>query len=109
MMFSKNSAQGYVRIDNQESPGFTEADAPRRSILPFAGAGKLFECATNTCSHCDRVVIRNPNRTRPRGHCRACDYFICDPCDAIYFLTSECRCRNKRHDQILKGVVLNGP
>ena len=100
-----SSFEGYVRIDNRESPGFTEQDGMRNSLLPFVGKGKLFEGATNTCSHCDRVVVKNPDRTRARGHCPACDYFICDPCAADYHLTSECRCRNKRYDELIRGVL----
>jgi len=110
MIFSKETFSGFICIDHTDSPGFTAEHAPLRgSVLPFTGAGQKFQAATNTCSHCDAVVIRNPLRTRPRGHCRGCDYFICDPCEAIYFLNGgKCRCRNKRHDEILKGVTLNG-
>lgn len=110
MIFSKRTFEGYLCIDHRESPGFGEADAPRRSVAPFTGAGKLFETATNTCSHCGKVVIRNPNRVRPRAHCRGCERFICDdPCAALYHLTGECRCWSKRVDAYLKGLNQNGP
>ena len=98
--------EGYIRIDHRDSPGFSEEDSiMRRSVLPFAGPGQVFECATNTCSHCDRIVIRNPDRVRERGHCHACNYFICDGCATTYHLTGECRCRTKRHDEIIRGVI----
>jgi hypothetical protein len=57
-------------IDHSNSPGI-----PGRT-------GKL-ESATYTCSHCPRVVILNPNRSRPRGYCPGCNHYICDHCEAI--------------------------
>lgn len=110
MTFSKRSHEGYLLIDHSESPGFDGRTAElgaRLSLQRFLGKGQKFQAATNTCSHCDRVVVRNPDRIRQRGHCSACDYFICDPCNADYYLTSECRCRAKRHDAIinLKGAA----
>lgn len=109
--FSRRSFEGYVCIDHSESPGFDEniaREGHRLSLLPFLGKGQKFQAATNTCSHCDRVVIRNPLRTRARGHCSACDYFLCDPCNANYYLTSECRCRAKRHNTLLIKLATKG-
>ena len=40
-----------------------------------------FESATSTCSHCQRVVILNPDRTRPRHYCPQCDNYLCDECE----------------------------
>jgi hypothetical protein len=111
VIFSRRSNEGYVCIDHTESPGFdgkTAALGARLSLQKFIGGGQKFEAATNTCSHCEKVVVQNPNRTRPRGHCSQCDRFICDPCSADFYLTSECRCWEKRassyFDQIMKGV-----
>ena len=42
--------------------------------------GGLFEAATTTCSHCQRIVVLNPDRTRERGYCRKCVHYICDEC-----------------------------
>lgn len=84
-IFSKKDLEGYVKIDHRESPGFNTpqeaAEAGRKSLLPYVGAGKLFEGATITCSHCQRVFIKNPDRVRTRGYCPKCDHFICDPCE----------------------------
>lgn len=33
-----------------------------------------------TCVHCNRAVIQNPERTRPRNVCRKCDALTCDYC-----------------------------
>src|SRR5690349_11557141 len=43
-----------------------------------AAGGKLQEFATETCCHCNRIVILNPLRQRERGYCRKCDAYICD-------------------------------
>lgn len=43
-----------------------------------ASGGTLEESATVTCSHCQRVVVLNPLRTRERHYCRKCDHYICD-------------------------------
>ena len=109
-IFSKRSHEGYICIDHKESPGFTDQDAKtvaRVSLMPFLGRGKKFEAATDTCAHCiaGKVVIRNPLRTRPRGHCTKCDHFICDPCQADFYLTSQCRCWASRLDARMKGVA----
>jgi hypothetical protein len=69
-LLSKRRHEGYLLIDHSNSPGI-----PGRT-------GKL-ESATYTCSHCPRVVILNPNRSRPRGYCPGCNHYICDHCEAI--------------------------
>jgi uncharacterized paraquat-inducible protein A len=40
--------------------------------------GGLLEAPTLTCSHCNCVVILNPQRRRERGYCARCDHYICD-------------------------------
>lgn len=91
-VFSKRELEGYVLIDHRDSPGLTksEAQAAGRSHLDI-GAGKKFEAATSTCSHCERIVILNPSRTRERGYCFNCDHFICDPCAVVFKATGTCR------------------
>ena len=108
MIFSKKSFQGYLCIDHSESPGFNAEVAKaghRTSLVRQLGKGQKFQAATNTCSHCSKVVVQNPDRTRPRGHCHKCDMFLCDPCHADYYLTSQCRCWALRLDAHLKGVA----
>lgn len=48
-----------------------------------ASGGKLEEFRTETCSHCNAVVILNPERTRPREYCRRCDHYVCDKAGCI--------------------------
>ncbi len=54
------------------------------------GAGKRFESATITCSHCQRVVVLNPDRSRERGYCKKCDHYICDGCTDLLAKTRQC-------------------
>lgn len=66
-MLTKRSQESYLLIDHSSAPG-----------AGLVGPGRKFESATITCSHCQRIVILNPDRTRARGHCRKCDHYICD-------------------------------
>jgi len=81
-MVFKRSKEGYLLIDNRESPGVPLELAlqaeKRGKPVPLAQGGKLYECATLTCAHCNRVVILNPDRKRPRGYCSKCDSYVCD-------------------------------
>jgi hypothetical protein len=70
-VFSKRELEGYICIDHTDSPGMPTG--------PFKG-GVKFEGATITCSHCQRIVIINPDRTRSRAWCSVCDHYICDEC-----------------------------
>lgn len=36
------------------------------------------EFNTLTCSHCNRVVVLNPQRVRARGYCQKCHAYVCD-------------------------------
>lgn len=72
-MFSKREREGYLLIDHTDSPGIENANIP-------IGAGRKFEAPTNTCSHCQRISVVNPDRVRQRAYCSKCDHYICDPC-----------------------------
>lgn len=76
-MKTKRSREGYLLIDHRASPGVAELLVRRAGLPGIAGQG-LFESATVTCSHCHAIVILNPNRSRPRGWCAACDAYVCD-------------------------------
>jgi hypothetical protein len=73
-MKTQRTHEGWVMVDHRDSPGM----GPRGSPL---GAGSIFEAATYTCSHCQRVVVVNPMRTRERGYCAKCDARVCDECE----------------------------
>jgi hypothetical protein len=80
-LFSKKSQEGYLLIDNRESPGITRDEAIRMhgAAIPI-GKGIKLETSTYTCSKCQMVIVVNPNRVRERGYCRKCDHDVCDRC-----------------------------
>jgi hypothetical protein len=75
MPLSKRRHEGYLLIDHRAGAGLGEGAG--------LGHGALFESATITCRHCQRVVVLNPDRTRARGYCPKCDHYICDGCEAV--------------------------
>ena len=91
MMFSKRSLEGYLMKDHR------------------AGGGSMFESATLTCSHCQRQVILNPDRSRARGYCPKCDHYVCDACEAVRAQTGTCYTFKQRMDDfensVLKGEI----
>jgi hypothetical protein len=82
--------EGYLMVDHRSTDGVADADVVKAGLPPGAGRG-LFECATYTCSHCQRVVIVEPRRTRERAYCRKCDHIICDGCGVVAAQTKECK------------------
>jgi len=68
---------GYLSIDNRN------VEAPVKN--------RLFEADTYTCTHCEVVVIMNPERKRPRYKCRGCNHHICDNCAAIREAGTPCK------------------
>ncbi len=68
-------------IDHRASPGIPADIARKIGFRPEDVAeGKLFETATNTCSHCGNAYQMNRYRIRPREYCKRCDHYICDGC-----------------------------
>ncbi len=72
MIHSQRSHEGYFLRDDRVS------------------GGEFIEQPTRTCSHCHRIVMLNPKRTRTRGYCAKCDSYVCDSCEAIRVKTGEC-------------------
>lgn len=68
-MKTKRSQEGYLLIDHTASPGDV--------IVP---EGTKLESATLLCGHCQRILLRNPLRTRSRFHCSGCNEYVCDFC-----------------------------
>jgi hypothetical protein len=90
-MFSKRELEGYLCIDCTDSPGIapqTAALGPRGTV-PVA-SGHKFQSPTFNCSHCERMVILRPDRSRVRGYCRKCDRDLCDDCSLVAKVTGEC-------------------
>ena len=81
-MKTKRAHEGYLMVDHR------------------SGGGSLVESATYTCSHCQRVVVINPLRTRARGYCPNCDHHVCDECEAARVATGVCRPFNQVADHV---------
>lgn len=71
---------GYLEIDQRV------VDAP----LP-PGTPRHFEADTYTCSHCNGVVVMNPQRVRERYKCKGCNHHICDGCTAKHVAGAPCK------------------
>ena len=103
---TKRDHEGYLLIDHTNSPGFGDEQA---GGLPI-GAGQKLEAKTYTCSHCQRVSIVNPARTRARPYCPKCDHYICDRCEIIR-VASGGLCRPFKaiiaefHEKAEKGIL----
>lgn len=73
---------GYLVIDHSNSPGIPDSMAPQINALggiAVPGSTTL-ELDTWTCKHCSSIVLKNPNRVRPREVCRKCMAVVCDKC-----------------------------
>lgn len=103
-MNSLRSHEGSLFIDNRNSPGVPDSVMVPLGYAPGAGKG-LYESATYTCSHCNRVVIIEPRRTRERGFCRKCSARICDPCTEVMAKTLTCRSMKEIIDETLEQAV----
>jgi hypothetical protein len=82
---------GHVEIDQRAVP----------TALPV-GTPRYFEAHTYTCSHCQVVVILNPERTRERYKCRGCNHHICDNCAAKRFAGAQCKTFMQTVDEVLE-------
>ena len=69
-MFSKRELEGYLMIDHRMGEGITPEQAARagNGTIPV-GRGMLFQSPTVNCSHCSRLIVLNPDRSRSRGYC----------------------------------------
>jgi hypothetical protein len=101
MLRSKRSQEGYLMIDHRASPGILAGEAP--GAIPV-GAGALFETSTITCSHCQKISILNPGRTRERGYCPKCDHYVCDQCETARVATGECKTFKQLMDEVETAV-----
>ena len=91
-MPSKSQSEGYILIDNRLAP-------------PEPGIPRFLEGAANRCAHCHAIVIRNPERERPRGYCRKCDAYVCDTCGA----KQTCTPYEGFIDQTMTALARGGP
>lgn len=105
-MFSKRELEGYLEIDHRDSPGFTEAEARAGRFGKTMPVGsKLIQRSTITCSHCERIVILNPDRTRSRAYCPKCDHYLCDECEVTRVVTGVCKPFKQVIDEFIDDVA----
>jgi hypothetical protein len=90
-MKRKRDLEGYVEVDHSNSPGISAEQAASVGSRLVVPGGTIFKSATFTCSHCTRVVVLNPDRSRSRGYCRSCDHDICDRCSLMMRLGHPCQ------------------
>lgn len=100
--------EGYLLIDHRESPGLTDEGTRVAQLPPGAGRG-MFEAPTYTCSHCQRVVVVNPLRTRAREWCAKCDRIICDQCSKVMAATGVCESFERFADSYLNAASKGAP
>ena len=88
--------------DNRTDLGYFMIDQRATGLLAPGSMTPLYEAATYTCKHCERVVVMEPARTRPRYKCGGCSHLICDPCAAEKFASGgACRTYQQRLDESL--------
>ncbi len=103
-MKTLRSHEGHLILDHRESPGIPDEQAAQMGLPRGAGRG-LYEAATYTCSHCQAIVVMNPERTRQRNFCRGCNHLICDGCAAEKARTGACVTFQQKLDNLLsKGT-----
>lgn len=71
--------------------GYLEIDQRNVYALLPPGVQPHFEADTYTCTHCQRVVVLNPARTRERYKCKGCSHHICDDCAAEMVTGAACK------------------
>lgn len=69
-----------------------------------ANGGRVSEFATYTCSHCQAIVVKNPERKRERYHCRGCDHLLCDNCAAARAAGANCRTFKQLADEVQEAA-----
>lgn len=108
MVFSKRSHEGWLMVDHTAGDGLNTPEAAVAGALPVGG-GMKFEASTITCSHCQRVVIVNPARTRQRGYCPKCDHYVCDTCETARVASGgECKTFKQIMDEVDNLVQKKG-
>jgi hypothetical protein len=107
-MKTKKSHEGYMLVDHRFSPGLPEGfflpGIPDSHIT--APPGRMLELGIYTCRHCQKEIIKNPQRTRPRGYCASCDHYICDFCEGLR-IHFGCTSIEKKIDQVQEETARN--
>ncbi len=65
---------------------------------------KRFQLKCYTCCGCQRQIIVNPQRERPRNYCRSCDKYMCDDCSLAFKVTGV----HTPFQKIIENLIENG-
>jgi hypothetical protein len=90
--------------DQPRGMGYLEIDQRASGIPVSIGYGVRFEADTYTCTHCNAVVIMNPQRKRERYKCKGCQHHICDSCAAAAAAGAACLTMAQRFEEYLAMV-----
>lgn len=103
----KKSEAGVIEIDMRECPSFPEGFG-RGIIDPMTiiPGGSFLREEILTCEHCQKDSVKNRNRTRARGHCPACNGYLCDRCDGLKVITG-CISITKVVEELREGNARN--
>lgn len=102
-MNSLQSHEGVLSIDHTGgSPGVPDEIMIAQGLGPGSGQG-FFECATFTCSHCEKVVaIYNRKRADELcGFCPGCNHRLCTTCTTKRAHDGICKTMKQIVDEIL--------
>lgn len=102
-MRSIASTENYICIDNSGTPGIPEEVAVSNGLPTWAARGK-YEAAMYVCSHCQTMVIKNPDRMRDRVVCKGCSKVICDDCSAALWAGAPCKPWQAKIDEALEAA-----
>jgi hypothetical protein len=91
--------EGYLMLDNRNAPVPDEIVVAQG--MPVGSGRGMKEYATYTCSHCQRIVVLNPERQRLRAYCGGCNHRICDGCATIKAQTGVCKTFEQVIDETL--------
>lgn len=89
--------------DNPTGLGYFLIDQTASGI-PVCAGRPLFEADTYTCTHCNAVVVLNPERKRERYRCRGCSHLICDPCAAKRLAGESCKTMQQKIAEQFEAV-----
>lgn len=98
------SFEGYFLMDHRNSPGVPDSVVVSQGLTPGAGQG-IFESATFTCPYCERVVVMNPDRSRPRNFDKKTNHLICDGCEALRVSGVEMKTMKQLADEMLNEAA----
>lgn len=99
--------EGYLEIDHRESPGISRELAAKvgRGTIPVE-AGKRLQAATLHCVFCESMLIRNPDRERPRAYCPKYDAYMCDRCDLLRKNGHDLKPAKQVLDEVMTALAL---